>query len=82
MVAALMAMPLAGCVSAEQEKAAAIEKAQAHCAVEGKQFILKNATANAHYGLVMNSADAEVSGVCVGPGDPGYVAPPAPPPAV
>lgn len=39
----------------------------------GKQFVEKNA--EIHEALVVS--EAEVSGQCVGPGDPGYIAPAA-----
>lgn len=52
---------------AEQD---AIEKSRAHCAAEGKQFIQQHT--ETHDGLVV--AVATVTGICVGPGDPGYQA--------
>jgi hypothetical protein len=78
LILVVTAVSLAGCVSAEQEKQLAIKKAQDHCASEGKQFVMKDASADEHFGLVTNTAHAEVTGACVGPGDPGYVAPAAP----
>ena len=75
LLCAVTAVSLAGCVTGEQEKAIALKQAQDHCTSEGKQFVLKNATANTHFNVITQSADAEVEGTCVGPGDPGYVAP-------
>ena len=51
----------------------ATKKAQAQCAAEGKQFVTTNV--EKHDNPIYSSA--EVVGHCVGPGDPGYVAPAA-----
>ncbi|HEY5238034.1 MAG TPA: hypothetical protein VIJ62_06605 [Rhizomicrobium sp.] len=74
-VTMLIAVSLTGCVTGEMAKGAAIKKGQAHCASEGKQFVVKDATANEHLNPIVSEADAEVVGECVGPGDPGYVPP-------
>jgi outer membrane lipoprotein SlyB len=74
-VAVLIAVSLSGCVTAEMAKSGAIKKGQAHCASEGKQFVVKDVTANQHINPIVSEADAEVVGECVGPGDPGYIPP-------
>ena len=66
------ALALTGCANLAAEDA--LERARAHCASEGKQFIQKQT--EVHEGLIIS--DAMVSGECVGPGDPGFVPPPAP----
>jgi hypothetical protein len=64
---------LAGCSGMLADNAT--HKAQAQCAAEGKQFVATNV--EKHDNPIYSSA--EVMGHCVGPGDPGYVAPPAKP---
>ncbi len=64
----LVAVGLIGC--AEMLKNNAIEKLKADCAGRGLQFVQTEATAR-EYVLV---SKAEVSGECVGPGDPRYMA--------
>jgi len=56
---------------AQMAKSEALARARAHCADEGKQFVLKEA--DTREDLIMS--DATVTGYCVGPGDPGYVPP-------
>ena len=67
------ALLLAVCVTAEDAKAVALRKAQDQCAAEGKQFVLKDATGSTHFDVLTQSANATISGSCVGPGEPGYV---------
>jgi hypothetical protein len=66
---------LAGCVSAEDQRADAIAKARAHCESEGKQFLLGSVEQSGD--AIFSSLDTTVSGQCLGPGDPGYVPPKA-----
>jgi hypothetical protein len=64
---------LAGCVSPEHEKDRTIAVAKAHCENEGKQFVLKDVDQEGIANVTHFSTT--VSGVCLGPHDPGYVAP-------
>ena len=57
---------LGGCAAMAERDA--IQKANAHCALEGKQFVQQ--TLESHEGLIVS--DAAVTGVCLGPNDPGY----------
>jgi len=77
--AALALLPaFAGCVpTVEDVKAQGLEKAKAHCAAEGKQFVLQEASGKKIDNFFVQGAQATVMGQCVGPGEPGYV-PPAP----
>ena len=66
---------LFGCVSDAQVTAESIETAKAHCASEGKQFVL--ASTEKKPGTFFESKRILISGYCVAAGDPGYVASPA-----
>ncbi len=63
------AMVLSGC--ADMAADMAVREAQAKCAKEGKQFVQDKVDKTE---MIVVSA-AQVSGHCVGPGDPGYVPP-------
>ena len=65
------ALALAGCANMAADMA--ISDAQAKCAKEGKQFVQDKVEKTE---MIVVSA-AQVSGHCVGPGDPGYVPPKA-----
>jgi hypothetical protein len=69
------ALLLFGCVNPETERQSAIAHAAARCEAEGKQFVLKDVDQNG----IANLTDYEttVTGLCVAPGQPGYVAPTA-----
>jgi hypothetical protein len=65
-------LPLAGLAACSGMMAEnATKKAQAECAAKSKQFVTTNV--EKHDNPIYSSA--EVVGHCVGPGDPGYVAP-------
>ena len=68
------AFALSGC--ADFAANMALRDAQARCAKEGKQFVQEQVKKTE---LVVVSS-AQVSGHCVGPGDPGYVPAPSAPP--
>ena len=72
----LAAIGLTGCASMLQKDAVA--KLKADCAAKGMQFVQTDSKQTEL--LVVSSA--EVSGVCVSPGDPRYVAPKASNPGV
>lgn len=76
--AALALLPaFAGCVpTVEQAKEQGIEKGKAHCAAEGKQFVVKEANGQKFDYFFVVGAQATVLGQCVGPGEPGYISPP------
>jgi hypothetical protein len=63
------ALGLSGCSGMLADNAT--KQAQSQCAAEGKQFLPTNV--EKHDNPIYSSA--AVSGHCVGPGDPGYVAP-------
>jgi hypothetical protein len=63
------ALALAGCANMAADMA--VRDAQAKCAKEGKQFVQEKVDKTE---MIVVSA-AQVSGHCVGPGDPGYVPP-------
>jgi hypothetical protein len=66
------AFALSGCADFAADMA--VRDAQAKCARVGKQFVPDQVQKTE---LVVVSS-AQVSGHCAGPGDPGYVPPPAP----
>jgi hypothetical protein len=69
-ILALLLFPaLSGCAAQLERDITA--QARAHCESEGKQFV-KTASERSD-GLIVSKA--QVTGQCVGPGDPGYVAP-------
>jgi hypothetical protein len=68
-VVPLVAMGLSGC--AAQLSHQAREKLKADCAARGMQFV---ETGSKQTELLV-AGQSEVSGECVGPGDPRYVAP-------
>jgi hypothetical protein len=76
-VVALALLPLVGgCVpTVEDAKAQAVAKARAHCAAEGKQFVLLEASGQKFDDLFVMGASATIAGHCVGPTDSGYVPP-------
>jgi len=63
----IAALALVGC--ADMAADMAVRDAQAKCAKEGKQFVQDKVDKTE---MIVVSA-AQVSGRCVGPGDPGYV---------
>ena len=70
---AALAVVLAGCTDDDDFVANAEAQARAHCAEEGKEFVL-----NKQPDLSEDDAMArgvELDGQCVGPGDPGYLPP-------
>ena len=60
---------LTGCVSPEAEKDRTIGIAKAHCENEGRHFVLKDVDQEGIANVTHFSTT--VSGVCVGPHDPG-----------
>jgi hypothetical protein len=72
-IAPFVVIGLSGC--ATQLTHQAREKLQAQCAAKGMQFV---ETSSRSTEMVV-AAQAEVSGECVGPGDPRYVDPQKPP---
>jgi len=64
---------LSGCMSEAQITAESIEAAKAHCTSEGKQFVLRSTEKKP--GGFFEPKRIVVAGDCLGPGDPGYVAP-------
>jgi hypothetical protein len=77
-IVVLVLLPLfVGCVpTVEDAKAQAVAKARVHCAAEGKQFVLLEASGQKFDDVFVMGASATIAGHCVGPGDPGYVPPP------
>jgi hypothetical protein len=75
--AALALLPaFVGCVpTVEDVKAQGLEKARAHCAAEGKQFVLREASGQKIDSFFVMGATATIAGQCVGPDEPGYVPP-------
>jgi len=69
--AILAAMPLAACSTVLANQA--LHDAEKRCAADGKQFVQEKVEKGEY--LVVSTAT--VSGHCAGPGEPGYVAPPA-----
>jgi hypothetical protein len=64
---------LTACVNPEQERENAIAVAKAHCESEGKQFVLKQVDQQGVANVTKFSTT--VTGICLGPHDPGYVPP-------
>jgi len=66
---------LAGCISPEAEKAKALDEAKTRCESQGKQLhvVTMKQEGLANVTQYHTTIDFE----CLGPGDPGYVAPPA-----
>jgi hypothetical protein len=75
-LAALSALALVGCASAEVAEEHAQDVAASQCADQGKEFVQTGGVAGSN-GV---EAAATARGHCAGPGDPDYVPPPPPPP--
>jgi PBP1b-binding outer membrane lipoprotein LpoB len=71
----LSAVLIVGCASERQVIADATKEARDHCLAEGKQFIQTKTEIGSPQDSPF-SKSIKVEGVCVGPGDPGYVEPP------
>lgn len=67
MIAALAASALAGCSEVADHQATS--NAQTECQAKGMQFY----QTDSHRTELLLFGEAEVQGVCVGPGDPHYV---------
>jgi hypothetical protein len=72
-VGAVLAIMLAGCMDDDDFIANAEAQARAHCAAEGKEFVLNKRPDLADGDF--DAHDVELDGQCVGPGDPGYLPP-------
>ena len=66
-IAALAASALAGCSTVADHQA--VDHAKSECAAKGMQFY----QTDSHLTELLFFGEAEVQGVCVGPGDPHYV---------
>ncbi len=71
---ALAVLPVAGCTSAPDLQAQSVAQWKAYCTAHGKQFLWHDTQTDE--GTVMRTV--KVEGKCVGPGERGYLPPPAP----
>lgn len=75
----LSTLLLAGCISEQGIQATVAEATKTagdHCRSEGKQFIVTKTEIGSDQDTIFHKR-VRVEGICVGPGDPGYVAPAA-----